>query len=79
MNCLPKEFFLQDDVLEVAQNLLGTYLFTDIDGQITGGIITETEAYKGICDRASHATCRTIRSRLLILLLQLWQTPTGYV
>lgn len=55
MNCLPKEFFLQDDVLKVAQNLLGTYLFTCVDGQITGGIITETEAYKGTNDRASHA------------------------
>ena len=55
MNCLSKEFFLQEDALKVAQNLLGTYLFTDMDGQITGGIITETEAYKGTNDRASHA------------------------
>lgn len=55
MELLTKEFFLQDDVVAVARKLLGCYLFTSIDGQIAGGVITETEAYKGINDRASHA------------------------
>src|SRR6185436_18626958 len=35
--------------------LLGKYLFTNFDGIFTGGIITETEAYNGVVDRASHA------------------------
>lgn len=52
---LTKEYFLGDDVLAIAWNLLGKSLFTRIDGQLTGGIICEVEAYKGTGDRASHA------------------------
>lgn len=48
-------FFLQDDVLQICRDLLGKYLFTQRDGQIAGGVITEVEAYKGINDRGSHA------------------------
>ena len=48
-------FFLQSDVLTVARNLLGKSLFTFKDGQLTGGIIVEVEAYKGVADKASHA------------------------
>ncbi len=52
---IPVNYFLNDDVLFIAEDLIGKYLFTVIDGQISGGIITETEAYKGTNDRASHA------------------------
>lgn len=52
---IPKEYFLNDDVLFLAENLIGKFIFTKIGGQIAGGIITETEAYKGTDDRASHA------------------------
>ena len=52
---LPSNYFLQNDVVFIAKDLLGKYLFTTIDGQIAGGIITETEAYKGTDDKASHA------------------------
>ena len=52
---LPRSFYLRKDVIKVAKDLLGKYLFTNIDGIFTGGIITETEAYSGIIDRASHA------------------------
>ncbi|MCQ2285671.1 MAG: DNA-3-methyladenine glycosylase [Bacteroidales bacterium] len=52
---IKKDYFLNDDVLFLAKDLIGKYLFTKIDGQIAGGIITETEAYKGINDKASHA------------------------
>ena len=41
--------------MTVAKELLGKYLFTNFNGKKTGGIITETEAYNGIGDRASHA------------------------
>ena len=39
----------------LARWFLGKVLLTQIDGHITSGIITETEAYAGINDRASHA------------------------
>lgn len=55
MNPLPKEFYTREDVLQIAQELLGKYLLTQIDGVLTGGMILETEAYKGAEDRASHA------------------------
>ena len=52
---LDKSFYLRDNVVLIAKELLGKYLFTNIGGVITGGIITETEAYAGITDKASHA------------------------
>jgi len=48
-------FYQNPDVVEVARQLLGKVLFTRINNQLTGGIITETEAYNGIVDKASHA------------------------
>ncbi len=58
MNCpkiLPKSFYLRDDVVAVSRELLGKVLYTDIGGRRTSMVITETEAYAGIADRASHA------------------------
>jgi DNA-3-methyladenine glycosylase len=55
MSKLNLAFYLGADVVEVAKNLLGKKLCTFIDGQFTSGIITETEAYAGITDKASHA------------------------
>jgi len=52
---IQKEFYLSKDVVDVARNLIGKHLFTKINGEISGGIITETEAYEGITDKASHA------------------------
>jgi len=52
---LPLEFYTHNDVLSITRNLLGKYLFTCIDGIITGGYIVEAEAYNGIVDKASHA------------------------
>lgn len=49
------DYFLGDDVVALAKDLLGKYVFTQINGQIAGGIITETEAYKAMIDKASHA------------------------
>lgn len=49
------EYFLNDDVVFLAKDLLGKYVFTMIDGQLAGGMISETEAYCGTNDRASHA------------------------
>ncbi len=52
---VPLSYFQSNDVVFLARDLLGKSLFTKINGQLTGGIITETEAYAGITDRASHA------------------------
>ena len=52
---LTKDYFLTDDVVAVARDLIGKSLFTMVDGQLAGGVICETEAYKGTNDRASHA------------------------
>ena len=55
MNKLPFVFYQQDDVNLIARQLLGKHLYTEIDGVLTGGMIVETEAYKGVIDKASHA------------------------
>ncbi len=52
---LPFAYYLNQDVLFLAKDLLGKILCTQIDGKITSGIIVETEAYFGIQDKASHA------------------------
>ncbi len=52
---LPESFYRRGDVLKIARELLGKVLVTTVDGVLTSGIITETEAYAGIADRASHA------------------------
>lgn len=54
MKTLNKEYFLNPDILFLSKDLLGKFLFTKINGVLTGGIIIETEAYKGPEDKASH-------------------------
>ncbi|MGV3598797.1 MAG: DNA-3-methyladenine glycosylase [Bacteroidota bacterium] len=55
MKKLTSDFYLREDVLQIARDLIGKELITNINGTITSGIITETEAYAGVVDRASHA------------------------
>jgi DNA-3-methyladenine glycosylase len=66
---LKKDFFIREDVVAISKELLGKYLFTRIDNIITAGIITETEAYAGVTDRASHAYGhrRTKRTEIMYL------------
>lgn len=52
---LSRAYFQNPDTLFLARDLLGKVLYTSIDGQLTGGVIIETEGYLGIDDRASHA------------------------
>lgn len=52
---LATSYYLNTDVVALSKDLLGKYLFTCIDGVITGGYIVETEAYNGVVDKASHA------------------------
>ena len=64
---LPLSFYLRDDVVQIARDLLGKNLFTHLNGITTGGIIVETEAYRGAEDRASHAygNRRTARTEVM--------------
>ncbi len=64
---LPISSYLHTDVVYIARFLLGKYLFSNIDNILTGGIITETEAYKGTSDKASHAYSGTRTNRTEIM------------
>lgn len=55
MSKLGLDFYLNPDVVAVARNLLGKKLCTQINETFTSGIITETEAYEGVTDKACHA------------------------
>ena len=52
---LTEDFYTRDDVVKVSRDLLGKVLCTKIDGVLTSVAISETEAYAGITDKASHA------------------------
>lgn len=54
-NKLEQDFYTRNDVVEVAGDLLGKVLCSAIDNITTKAVITETEAYAGVEDRASHA------------------------
>lgn len=66
-NRLTHDFYLQEDVVAIARQLLGKYLVTDIEGRITAGMIVETEAYRAPEDKASHAygNRRTARTEVM--------------
>ncbi|MDD5748457.1 MAG: DNA-3-methyladenine glycosylase [Actinomycetota bacterium] len=51
---LSKDFF-ERPTIEVARNLLGSVLRHETLVGVSSGIIIETEAYLGECDKASHA------------------------
>lgn len=56
MRPLPRSFF-ERSAVEVAPELLGAYLVRRFsDGRIERFRITETEAYEGLEDKASHAS-----------------------
>lgn len=52
---LDKDYYLNPDVNEIAKDLIGKVLCTNFNGVYTSGVITETEAYAGAEDKASHA------------------------
>jgi DNA-3-methyladenine glycosylase len=64
---LPLSFYTRPDAVQVARDLIGKYLFTRIDGILTGGRIVETEAYRGENDMACHANGgrRTPRTEIM--------------
>ena len=52
---LPQSFYVRNEVVQVAKDLLGKVLITNFENRITAGRIVETEAYNGAYDKASHA------------------------
>ena len=55
MKKLSIDFYQREDVVAIAQELLGKLLVTVVDGKRSAGRIVETEAYNGIIDRAAHS------------------------
>ena len=49
---IQRSFFTDSDVVNIAKSLIGNFLFSNVDGVLTGGTITETEAYRGHHDLA---------------------------
>ncbi len=64
---LDKAFYTRTDVVQVAKDLLGKVLVSQLDGLKTSGIIIETEAYRGPDDKACHAynNRRTARTEVM--------------
>ena len=53
---LAREFYLRDDTLQIARDLLGKLLVVPTgNGARVAGMIVETEAYLGASDKAAHS------------------------
>jgi len=67
MTKLSKSFYTRPDVVQISKELIGKYIFTQLDGVLTGGKIVETEAYRGENDLAchSHSGRRTARTEIM--------------
>lgn len=57
------DWFENENVVEVAKQLLGKQLCTNLDGYVTKGMIVETEAYSGNNDKACHANGQKMTKR----------------
>ncbi len=55
MKKLPIQFYERNDVVIIANELIGKIVVTVFEGLTTAGRIVETEAYIGLIDKASHS------------------------
>ena len=55
MKIISDEKFFKTDTVTLAQNLIGKWIETYIDGKIVKAQISETEAYMGVGDSACHS------------------------
>lgn len=64
---LDESFYMRKDVVKIAKDLLGKIIVTYFGDSLTAARITETEAYNGIVDKASHAynNRRTKRTEIM--------------
>ncbi|HCN82014.1 MAG TPA: DNA-3-methyladenine glycosylase, partial [Sphingobacteriaceae bacterium] len=67
MNKLSNHFYQRENVVQIARELIGKKVFSMAGDMLTGGIIVETEAYRGPEDRGSHAwnNRRTNRTEIM--------------
>jgi len=52
---LARSFYERPDVSQIARELLGKLLVSNVDNKRCGGVITEVEAYSGVGGKACHA------------------------
>ncbi len=64
---LPASYYQQDDVVNIAKDLIGKKIVSNINEELTSGIITETEAYRGYDDKACHAHLGRFTDRTKIM------------
>lgn len=64
---LPRSFYVRENVVQISRDLLGKFLVTQIGGDLTSGMIVETEAYRASDDKACHAynNRRTARTEVM--------------
>lgn len=64
---LSEAFYQRENVVQIAQELLGKSIHTMVSGEYTSAIITEVEAYSGLNDKACHANngVRTARTEVM--------------
>ena len=67
---LDNEFYRRIDTIQIAKDLLGNVLVTNVDGQTTAGMIVETEAYNGAEDKACHAFGRRFTKRTQVMYME---------
>jgi DNA-3-methyladenine glycosylase len=64
---LPREFYLREDTITIAKDLLGKLIVVPDDiGRRVSAMIVETEAYLGVTDRGAHSYAgrRTARNEV---------------
>lgn len=64
---LRPSYFQSSNVVGLAKNLIGCRLTTNINGELTAGIITETEAYAGKGDKACHSHLGRFTKRTAVM------------
>ncbi|MGB5980571.1 MAG: DNA-3-methyladenine glycosylase [Nonlabens sp.] len=64
---LPLSYYQNQNVVHLAKDLIGKVIHSQVDDQLTSGIITETEAYRGIGDKACHAHMGRFTDRTKIM------------
>ncbi|MFT7031747.1 MAG: DNA-3-methyladenine glycosylase [Cyclobacteriaceae bacterium] len=66
---LKPEYYLGGNVVQLAKDLIGRVLVTNVGGVISKGVVVETEAYRGYNDKACHANNgkRTKRNEVMYL------------
>jgi DNA-3-methyladenine glycosylase len=67
---LPESYYHNPDAVALSRDLVGKYLFTCIDGELTGGYIVETEAYTGLNDKAAHSYGGKVTPRTKTMYMQ---------